>query len=61
MRCTHCGNDNFVKNGSYKGVQRYKCKNCFLYFSDKARKFNYGLLIHGGEVKLLHMSCVDVK
>jgi len=31
----------YVKNGSYKGVQRYYCKTCFLYFSGKVRKFTY--------------------
>jgi transposase-like protein len=29
-------------NGTTKnGVQKYKCKNCKRYFSDKPRKFNY--------------------
>ena len=39
--CTRCGSSQFTKNGSYKGVQRYKCKACMRYFSDKPRKFTY--------------------
>ena len=41
MRCTHCGSNDYVKNGSYKGSQRYKCKICKRAFSDKVRKFTY--------------------
>ena len=25
MQCTHCGSVSYVKNGSYKGSQRYLC------------------------------------
>ena len=39
--CTRCGSSQFNKNGSYNGVQRYKCKSCMRYFSDKPRKFTY--------------------
>ncbi len=31
--CHHCGNQNYIKNGSYKGVQRYVCKSCGRSFS----------------------------
>lgn len=41
MQCTHCGSKKYVNNGSYKGVKRYKCKECGRYFSDKVRKFTY--------------------
>ena len=41
MQCTHCGSRSYVNNGSYKGVRRYKCKECGRYFSDKVRKFTY--------------------
>ena len=41
MQCTHCGSKEYVNNGSYKGVKRYKCKECGRYFSDKVRKFTY--------------------
>jgi len=41
MRCTHCGSAKYVKNGHYQGSQRFRCKNCLRYFSDKVRKFNY--------------------
>ncbi len=26
--CHHCGSQNYTKNGSYKGVQRSRCKSC---------------------------------
>ena len=41
MRCTHCGSTKFVKNGSYKGSQRFICKDCGRAFSDKVRKYTY--------------------
>lgn len=41
MQCTHCGSLKYVKNGAYKGVRRYICKNCGRSFSDKVRKFTY--------------------
>jgi transposase-like protein len=41
MRCSHCGGLKFVKNGSYKGSQRFICKVCRRAFSDKVRKFSY--------------------
>ena len=28
INCHHCLSKNYVKNGSYKGVQRYLCKTC---------------------------------
>ena len=39
--CTRCGSKQFTKNGSYQGIQRYKCKSCMRYFSGKPRKFTY--------------------
>jgi len=41
MQCIHCGSLEYVKNGSYKGSQRFKCKKCNRYFSDKVRKFSF--------------------
>jgi len=41
IRCTHCGSEKYVKNGTYKGVQRYRCKSCGAAFSDTVRKFTY--------------------
>ena len=32
----------YIKNGVYKCSQRYCCKECNRYFSDKVRKFTYG-------------------
>jgi transposase-like protein len=31
----------FAKSGKYNGIQKYKCKSCNRYFSDKVRKFSY--------------------
>jgi transposase-like protein len=41
LLCTGCGSEDYKKNGSYKGVQRYHCKSCGMYFSTKPRKFSY--------------------
>ena len=41
MQCTHCGSFKSVRNGSYKGSQRFICKDCGRAFSDKVRKFTY--------------------
>lgn len=31
--CPACGNNDYIKYGSYKGIQRYKCKECLRTFS----------------------------
>ena len=36
LKCVHCGSTDYVKSGSYMGVQRYRCGRAF---SDKVRKF----------------------
>jgi transposase-like protein len=41
MQCTHCGSAKRIKNGSYKGSQRFTCGECRRSFSDKVRKFTY--------------------
>ena len=41
LLCIHSGSNNSLKNGSYQGVQRYKCKLSNRYFSSKPRKFTY--------------------
>jgi transposase-like protein len=41
MRCTHCGNERYVRNGKKNGSQQYICKHCKRSFSDKVRKFTY--------------------
>jgi len=41
MQCVHCGSSKYIKNGSYKGSQRFICKDCGRAFSDKVRKFTY--------------------
>ena len=40
-KCVHCGSTDYVKNGSYRGVQRYRCRECGRAFSDRVRKFTY--------------------
>ena len=39
IECPHCGNVEFVKNGTRKGVQRYKCKDCNTVFNDLSNSF----------------------
>lgn len=39
MHCVHCGGAQVVKNGSFEGVQRYRCRICRRYFTDKPPKF----------------------
>jgi|TergutMp193P3_1026864.scaffolds.fasta_scaffold200083_2 transposase-like protein len=41
MQCPHCGSTKCVKNGSYKGSQRFICKDCCRAFGDKVHKFTY--------------------
>jgi len=30
-KCTHCGSENIVKNGTCNGQQKYHCKDCNCY------------------------------
>lgn len=39
MECTRCGSADVRKNGSYEGVQRFRCRSCGRYFTDKAPRF----------------------
>lgn len=42
--CPHCNSTNFIKNGKFKSIQRYKCKNknCSKTFSTKTNSpFSY--------------------
>ena len=32
--CPICGGKKYIKHGSYKGIQRYKCKECGKTFSN---------------------------
>ena len=41
MECLYCGSVNYRKNGTARGLQRYRCKDCHHYFSEKPRKFSY--------------------
>jgi transposase-like protein len=41
MMRTYCGSEEYRKNGVYREIQRYLCKGCGRYFSDKVRKFDY--------------------
>ena len=40
-KCLHCGSQNYWLNGTNNGVQRYRCKECKRYFSDRPRKFTF--------------------
>ena len=41
MKCVSCDEENIVKNGHQKGVQRYKCKSCNCVFSETSDKEKY--------------------
>lgn len=41
LQCHRCGSEEYKRNGSYKGSQRYRCSQCGGYFSDQPRKFDY--------------------
>ena len=41
LQCTRCGARDFRKNGTHAGVQRYRCRACGGYFSDRPRKFGF--------------------
>jgi transposase-like protein len=41
IQCTRCGSSDYRRNGSHAGVQRYRCRDCGAYFSDRKRKFDY--------------------
>lgn len=36
LKCKYCGSTDLVKNGTYQGVQRYRCKKCGRGFIDNA-------------------------
>jgi transposase-like protein len=54
MFCTHCGSKHYVKNGKYKGYQRYRCNNCHRYFSDKVRKFTFADKVRAIDLLLMN-------
>jgi integrase/recombinase XerD len=39
--CYHCGSNNYIKKGSYRGVKRYLCKTCKKRFSDTGKYSKY--------------------
>lgn len=39
--CCHCNSDNVVRNGTYKGKQRYLCRNCQKSFSNFTHSATY--------------------
>jgi len=41
IRCSHCESENYKKNGSYKQIQRYRCKDCKRTFSDIPPKHSF--------------------
>lgn len=40
MECHHCGSGAYRRNGSYRGVQRYLCKQCGRSFSANGERFD---------------------
>jgi transposase-like protein len=52
VRCHRCGSEQYRKNGSYQGVQRYRCKDCGAYFTAQPRKFDYSV-----KQRALDMTC----
>jgi len=47
MQCTRCGSTRYRSHSNYthhksgEKINRYRCKECNRYFSDKVRKFTY--------------------
>ena len=39
--CPHCGSEQFIKNGYYNGIQRYKCHKCRKTFSKTTKSLWY--------------------
>ncbi|MGK7897415.1 MAG: tyrosine-type recombinase/integrase [Xenococcus sp. (in: cyanobacteria)] len=39
--CYHCGSNNYIKKGYYRGVRRYLCKTCKKRFSDTGKYNKY--------------------
>lgn len=40
MKCAHCDSDKLIKRGLKNGYQRYMCRDCRRYGTDKAPKFS---------------------
>jgi transposase-like protein len=40
MNCPECASSDLVKTGLKQGAQRYHCKNCGRYCTDKPPKFS---------------------
>ncbi len=40
MHCRHCESTNLIKRGSKGGYQRYLCRNCGRYGTDRAPRFS---------------------
>ena len=38
--CHHCGSGEYMKNATYKGVQRYKCNLCKRSFTSRGELFS---------------------
>lgn len=45
MNCPRCNSNNKVKNGTIRGLQRYKCKNCNYNFSVELKSTGKPLFI----------------
>lgn len=40
MRCPRCGSETLLKAGPKGGFQRYKCRTCSRYFTDRPPRFS---------------------
>lgn len=40
MNCTYCKSQNVVKNGKYRGKQRYLCKVCGAQFTHNSKNYD---------------------
>lgn len=57
IKCKYCGSGTCVKNGFVHGVQRYKCKECFVNFINGDKRQKYTSADHLKVIKLYLENC----
>ena len=55
--CKACGMSKYVKNGFVQGVQRYKCKECWVNFIAGDKRIKYQISDHLKVLKLYLENC----
>ncbi len=55
--CKHCGSSNYVKNGTVRGLQRYKCKQCQYNFVEGDRRVDPNTAKQKALAVLLYSLC----